>query len=284
MQENCRVVLVFAYVKDGFVPENDARISIAERGFRFGDGVFETIRVQNKAFYQLDSHISRLRRGLEALKMDADTTALPEICRELLQRNKVKEGILRLSVSRGVGSTGYLPRVSGGVTLVVETLPLPAFPQKPVDVWIGSAHRVSNASLGGAKTMQGLNSTLARMEAVEQGCFEALMLTDDETIGEGSSANIFWYRDGMLYTPDVRAGIVSGTIRGAVLRLSPYPVQTGVFTLQELLLAEEVFFTNVAWLVLPVREIKPLGKRVMAHGVSAQLRQLLIEDIARATT
>jgi len=271
----------FAYVKNDFYPKDQACISIEERGFKFGDGVFETIRVYSSIPYQWDLHLARLKEGIDALKINADLSGLHALCRQLIQKNAVENGLLRLSLSRGIGSDGYLPVGTAAYesTLVIETLPLPNAPQEPVDLWISGYQKISAKALPvQVKLMQGMNSILARMEAAEHNCFDALMLGDRAQICECSSSNIFWYRDNTLFTPSHMSGIMAGTTREAIIRLFP-KVKEGLFLLKELHLADEVFLTNAAYQIIPVRSLSPMKLTWDSFAISSKVQKLLEQDI-----
>lgn len=271
----------FVYLNHHLIPQAEARIPIGDRGFRFGDGVFETIRVVQTAPYQWEYHLQRLIQGLETLRIIFDTNTLLENCKTLITKNQLSDGFLRIAISRGVGSQGYLPTATTP-TLVIETLPLVAPPDKPVTLWLSSYQKPMPASLPlHAKTMQGLNSTLARMEARDHQCFEALLLNHEGQICEGSSSNIFWVKEGALYTPSLDAGVLPGSMREAILRLSPLPVVQGLFPLEALHMAEEVFLTNVAWRALPVSALEPTGYGWQKHSVTETLNSLIHEDMVR---
>lgn len=276
--------MVFAYVKSAFVPKEHAVVSIDERGFRFGDGVFETIRIYDYIPYQWELHFTRLFEGLQALKIEAELENLYSICQELIQRNNASEGFLRISVSRGIGGTGYLPLARSGeskATLVVETIPLQPIQQDPVDVWVSNTQKISARSLPvHVKLMQAANMIISRMEAVENNCFESLLLGDRAQLCEGSSSNIFWYRDKTLFTPSLRSGILAGSMRDAVIRLSPFKVKEGLFLLKDILLAEEVFLTNVSWQILPVKALHPVEKTWDSFDISMLFKGLVAKDIS----
>lgn len=272
--------MLFAYVKGRFVPAEEASLSIQERGFRFGDGIFETIRMAHGIPYQWEQHLARINQGLTALRISFDTQRLKDILQELIKKNNLKEGFIRLSISRGIGSQGYLPTATEA-TLVMETSSLSPPPAISVALWQSRYRKPAPEALPVAcKLMQGVNSTLARMEAADHGCFEALQLGQGGQICEGSSSNIFWIKNGGLYTPSLESGILNGTIRQAVLRLSPYPIEEGIFPLEILQEAEEVFLTNVSWLVLPVSGLQPLGWEWPNHTHSLTLKALLEEELA----
>ena len=269
-----------AYVQDRFVDDADAMVSVRERGFRFGDGVFETIAVYGGVPYQWDVHMTRLQQGCEVLALRVPSSEFRHLCAELIETNSITDGFLRLSVSRGVGGQGYLPDAGAGPTVVVETIVRSDVPSEPIRLWLSQWKRPSSEVLPvGVKLMQGLNSTLARQEAIANGCFEALQLNGDGEICEGSSSNVFWLKNGCLYTPKVACGLVAGTTRAAVIRLSSWGVEEGRFLLDDIRDAEAVFVTNVNWQVLAVECLEPQGWAWESSEVAEQVRVLLGRDI-----
>ena len=254
-----------------------ATISIAERGFRFGDGVFETIRVNNKRLFQWDLHIKRLSDGLKLLNIPA-STCIKDICLELVNKNNLENGFVRISISRGIGSEGYLPTNKTKATLIIETIAAKNNDYIPIDLWISDYKKTPAECIpSSAKTMQGLNSTLARMQAKNHGCFEALLLDIKENITEGSSSNIFWFKEDKLYTS--KNNIVLGTIRDAVIKLSPYEVVQGNYNLDTLKEAQEAFLTNVSWLIKPIKSVKPLGFTYNNFDISKEILDIIIKQI-----
>lgn len=271
----------FAYVKTQFVGTDEAVISIQERGFRFGDGLFETIVVHNGLPYQWEFHMDRLREGLISLKIpDTHMSSLRAICSELIEKNALEQGFLRIYISRGIGGMGYLPPRNIEPLLVVETLPRAAFLETEVSLWLSTYERISASALPMRhKLAQGLNSTLARLEAEENGCFDALQLTTLGQVAEVSSANIFWYNSGILFTPSLASGALAGSTRHALMRLSPYPVEEGAFGMSELKDAEAVFITNARLPVAPVSALKPLGWKWDSTEVAETLKLLILSDM-----
>lgn len=236
------------YLNDDFLPADQAKISINDRGFRFGDGLFETIRVEKGAPLHWLQHMQRLEDGLKALKIQYDVGGLEDVCLELLAKNELQEGLARIAITRGEGGRGYLPDPKSSPTVLLETFPLPEKPQEPVQLWVSSYQKISKKALPvHVKMAQGLNSTLARMEAQEHGCFEAILLNEHGHICECSSSNIFWEKDGALYTPDESCGLLPGVMRQQVIDESELPVKTGEYTLEDIKQADRVFVTNVAW-------------------------------------
>lgn len=275
----------FAYVKNRFVEADVALVSVRERAFRFGDGVFETIAVQDGVPYQWETHAQRLETGLAAIHVSCEISEIHQLSLEIIEKNCLRSGFLRLSVSRGEGSRGYLPsKDMDGPTVVIETMESRRRPDDAIDLWM-SAYRRPPADVlpAGVKLMQGMNSSLARMEAREQGCFEALQLLRSEQgdlLCEGSSSNVFWLKDGVLYTPSLDCAPVAGTTRAAILRLSPWPVEEGRYPLEVLQEADAVAMTNVGWQAVAVKSLQPQGWQWQSDAFAAQLRTLLEEDMA----
>lgn len=271
----------WVYVKDGFVPKADAVISIEERGFRFGDGVFETIRILEGVPYQWELHLARLHHGLKTLKINYPDGTLLALVKELLTKNAVVQGFVRLSISRGIGSQGYLP--TGGMPLLVmETLPPTPAMLAPVNLWVSQYEKPSARAMPvTSKTMQGVHSTLARLEAHAAECMDAVILNAQGHVCEASSGNIFWVKDDILHTPSLETGLLPGTIRDAVIRLSPLMVVQGTFGIEHVEMADEVFLTNVSWLTLPVQQLKPTGSQYNEHETALAIRRLLDEDMRR---
>lgn len=263
------------FINGKFFDEKHAVISIRDRGLRYGDGVFETIAVYKGVPYQWELHLKRMKNGLKGLNIKTDITNLPAQAASLLKKNKIKNGTLRIMITRGVGGAGYSPKGANKPTMIIETLPAPIRPNNPVKLWLGSVNKIPSSY----KTMNGLNSILARMEAEENGCFEALMLNTDKQICETSSGNIFWIKNNELFTPSLKCGVLPGTTRDAVIRISPIKIREGIFTLKELDSADEVFFTNTSLGIVPISEIMPIKKKWKNFPNIKILQKLLQQDI-----
>ncbi len=269
----------FVYLRGALIEAGKARVSVEERGFRFGDGVFETIRVQSGVPWQWDWHMERLTRGLQAIRIPFEASGLNMPCRMLLRRNGARDCLLRIYISRGKGGSGYLPDIDReGACVLIELFPLPE--PKGVRLHLSRYTRLSPSSLPThAKLAQGMNSALARMEAEENGCNEALLLDGKGHIAEASAANIFWLREGVWHTPSLSTGALEGSVRAAVLRLMP-EVQEGLYGIGALEEADAVLLTNAARLAQPVMGIAPLGWEYGSAEAAAEWNALLRRDIA----
>ena len=267
-------------IDNKIVAENKALISVKERGFLFGDGVFETCRIFDKKIYNWQAHLKRLEAGLQAVKIKAKINDLEEQAAELIAKNSIKEGILRIYISRGIGSSGYLPSSNMKPLIVIETKALPSLPKAPISLWVSKTTKPSANSLPvNYKLAQGLNSTLARIEAVDNDCFDSLLLNDLDQICETSSANIFWVKNDILYTPDENCGLLLGTVRQRIIELSLLKVVKVKAKLKDLLLADEVFITNVSFGVLAIDNIMPNNYSFINRKYGKIYADLLNKDI-----
>lgn len=270
----------YAYVKGQIVPSSQAVISIEERGFRLGDGIFETIRVVKGKPYLWPAHFDRLQLGMRIFQISPskEVENLPTIIQALLSKNQISEGMIRISLSRGIGSTGYLPHPDADPTCVVQVTH--GFPKANQGIKLWNTNDYHGYGLP-VKSMQCLPYILARMEAVKQGCFEALLTHSKGWVAETSSANIFWVKDKTIYTPHLQTGIIGGVIRKRLIELSPYQVKEGKYLLSQLQEAEEVFISNVSCLITPVQAIEGEGmswKFNTAGTITKELQRLLESD------
>lgn len=265
------------YFKDKFIDTNQAIVPVDDRSFRFGDGVFDTILVASGKMYDPESHFERLAQGLKYFKIELDISNLPEICEEIIKKNSLESGYVRIIVSRGNGSNsvGYLPKDSKAY-FVVQTVEAP-FPEfKSIKLWI-SEHRASLHLP--SKVNSSMLYTMAMLEAEENSCDNALLLNSDGIICETASGNIFWVKNEVIYTPSTDLPFVPGTIRKKILELSPYKIKQGNYTIDDLNQADEVFMTNIGHLVASVKSIEPLGWKLQKGSITKELRQLLVENI-----
>lgn len=267
------------YINGKLLPSGQALLSVDERGFRFGDGVFETIALHGGAPYLLEYHLQRLQAGLKALTLHANIS-FDAIIRDVAVANNAKEGIIRVYVSRGIGSQGYLPAMPAPApTVVVQWMPPITLLRSAVKLWLSTYEKISPRALPThAKLAQGLNATLARMQARDNGCHDALQLSAGGHISETSSANIFWVKEGKLYTPALSTGALAGVTRRRVMELAGDVIETeaGLDALQH---AEEVFFTNASTGITSVEALLPSGYAWQSTAMASLLTQKREADI-----
>ncbi len=199
-------------------------VSVFDRSFLYGDGLFETIRVYGGKPFRWMQHCERLRRGAEFLKINLPYSPeeLGRFAQRLIERNRWPESLLRITLSRGVGPRGYSTAGADSPTLVMTMHPAPPVdPQNPPR-WrlITSSFRVpAKERLATFKTCNKLAQILARAEAEAVGADEALLLNTDGEIAEAASSNLFWLEDYTVCTTPLSAGILAGVTRGLVLEL-----------------------------------------------------------------
>lgn len=203
------------FVNGQLVPPETATVSIFDRGFLYGDGLFETVRVANGTPVRWDAHWTRLSRGAEFLRIGLGD-GLRKHADALIEANAASESVLRIQLTRGVGPRGYSPREAKSPLLIMSTHPLPPIPQ----AWklASSSCRLPPANpLSPFKTTNKLLHILAKAAAEAAGADEGLLLSDSGHLAQGSSSNLFWIKDQIIYTAPDDAGILPGTTRAAVL-------------------------------------------------------------------
>lgn len=237
-------------------PADAPILRASSRGFRYGDGIFETVRIHNGRLFQWPLHRARLFRGAGALSLQLDITEIESGITDLLALNSVSTGLIRIAVARSGGERGYKP-LSRSSEVIIETGDAPPFEWRPpVSVRISSYKRPTSEMLpAGIKVAQGLTSSLAGIEAIDTGFSDAILLTDDNSVSEATSSNLFWRTGDRIYTPSLECGIIAGVLRQFLCESSLITVIEGRFELGHLLGADEVFLTNVISGIQPIHEI-----------------------------
>jgi aminodeoxychorismate lyase len=216
---------MFVFINGKFVPEEKAVVSVFDRSFLYGDGLFETIRILNGSPFRWEQHLQRLRHGAQFLKIKIPfpSDELLASVLKLIAKNKMPDCLLRLTLSRGVGSSGYLPKNANKPTLVMFLRPAPEAAPNRLPRWrlIASSFRLPvNDPLACFKTCSKLPQVLARAEADAAHADEALLLNTNGFVIEGASSNLFWVRHGIIHTPPLAAGILPGVTRALVLEIA----------------------------------------------------------------
>lgn len=248
----------YIFYNQKLIPETQGQISIQDRGFMFGDGVFETCRISNGKIYNFNAHQNRLSKGLKALMIDAKIGDLEKKSIQLIQENQVQDGILRITITRGSGSLGYLPIKDIKALTIIQTLPLR---EPPEEITLGIS-KIIKPAIGTKfiihKTANALPYVLTKISAHQKGYFDDILLDYESNILETSSSNIFWIKDSIIYTPDLSCNILPGTMRLKLIELlqnKGYELRQVRERLDKLKLADEVFLTNSTMVVMPVRNI-----------------------------
>jgi branched-chain amino acid aminotransferase len=253
------------YLNGRFIPSADARISIFDRGFLYGDGVFETMRAYDGRIFRLDEHMERLARSAEiiGLNLPGGPERCADICRQLLLRNEARDALLRLSVTRGEAIGGIGIKRAAEPTVIAHVRPPMPLPddayRNGVRAKIVSIRRIPSTSLNPhMKSMNFLNQILARAEAEACCAYDSIMLNQAGLIAETSTANVFFARDRMLSTPSPDCDILLGITRATVLELA---AKTGIrceeraIKPSEIGAFQECFLTSTGIELLPVTRI-----------------------------
>lgn len=206
-----------------FVPEDQAVVSVFDRGFRYGDGLFETILVRHGTLFRWRQHAERLEGSAVAigLHLPFRREEFHRLASEVMARNQLADGLVRLQVSRGAGPHGYAPSGQETPTVVLTAHPLPPRPDPPARWKLTvSSHRVAEGDwLAGHKSCNRLLQVLAAAEARARGADEALILNTRGHVAEASASNVFWIEGDVVCTPPLSAGVLPGVTRAVVIEI-----------------------------------------------------------------
>jgi len=259
-----------AYVNGFYRPQRDAAVNIEDRGYQFGDGIYEVLHLHAGRFIDTDLHLSRLERSLREIRLPMPMTraALAHVLAEVARRNRLTEGLVYMQITRGVSRRDHVfPKTPVPPALVITAKRIPPYP-RDVDTWTGAA--ITTPDLRWArcdiKSVNLLPNVLARQSAREQGAIEAILY--DEATGEVTegAATSFWIVDehGTLRVRHLDQAILPGCTRAALLAElaeEGLPIETRGFTLAEMRRAREAFLTSATSFVKPITRIDgaPVG-------------------------
>jgi branched-chain amino acid aminotransferase len=258
------------YHVDGkLVPASEATVNVRDRGFLYGDGVFETLRVYNGDIFEWESHAERFARSLRALDFDEAMPPVDDLEERVLDTvaaNDFDDAYARVSMTRGVqaGKLTPDPRVAPTITVIVDELPRggtggESVWDDPATLRTAETRRIPSAAIpANAKTHNYLNGILARLELEGTDADEAIMADVDGYLTEGATSNVFFVDGGALKTPATDLDLLPGVTRGVVLdiaRSEGLPVDTGRYSISDLRSADEAFVTNTTWEVRPVTSV-----------------------------
>jgi branched-chain amino acid aminotransferase len=273
------------YIDGEFYPKSQAKISVYDHGFLYGDGVFEGIREYNGVVFKLKEHIDRLYRSAHAIMLQIPITKeeMTKAVVETLRKNKMKDSYIRLIVSRGLGDLGLDPRKCPKPTVIVitDTINIKAGNAKEVGIttmfsWV--RRNPVDATTHEIKSLNYLNSVLAKIEANANGVDEAICLEASGCIAEGVGENIFIVKDGEIFTPPTSTGALAGITADVVAEVcAKLGLDLIITNLTPFMLftADEAFFTGTAMEMVPIREV---NKRIIGDGKPGPLtKKLMVE-------
>ncbi|HCE06248.1 MAG TPA: branched-chain-amino-acid transaminase [Verrucomicrobiales bacterium] len=278
------------FVDGKFVDEKKAVVSVFDHGLLYGDGVFEGIRAYNGRVFKLSEHVDRLFYSAKAilLKIPMSHRAICAAVREACKRNKIRDGYIRLVVTRGAGTLGLDPNRCSKPQVIIIADKIQLYPEtfykKGLEiVTVPTTRNHTNAVNPAIKSLNYLNNILAKIEAINAGCVEAIMLNSQGFVAECTGDNVFMLKGGQLLTPPLAAGALYGITRGVAIELAKslgVEVAEPNLTRYDLYNADEVFITGTAAEVVPVVKI---DGRQIGSGKPGKLTKNLIKAYQNLT-
>ncbi|MEM2342345.1 MAG: branched-chain-amino-acid transaminase [Candidatus Bathyarchaeia archaeon] len=277
------------YIDGKYYPRDEAKISVFDHGFLYGDGVFEGIRAYNGVVFKLKEHIDRLYNSAHAIMLEVPLTKdeMIEAVLETLRRNNLRDAYIRLVVTRGVGDLGLDPRKCSKPSIIIIAVPaLKLYDEEKrrngismIVSWI--RRDPVDATSHEIKSLNYLNSILAKIEANNAGADEALILDINGYICEATGENIFIVKDGKLYTPPRSSGALPGITASVIKKIAAklgYEVIERNLTVAELYGADEAFLTGTGAEIMPIREV---NKRKIGEGRMGPITEKIFEEFMR---
>ncbi|REK62922.1 MAG: branched-chain-amino-acid transaminase [Cohnella sp.] len=279
------------YLNGQFVTKEDAKVSVYDHGFLYGDGIFEGIRIYDGNIFRCKEHLDRLYDSAKSIMLEIPLSyaEMQEALIETVRKNDMRNGYIRLVVSRGPGNLGLDPLrcPKAWVIIIVEQLsiyPEEAYREGLRSVSVSPRRNLPDALNPKIKSLNYLNNILVKIQSNLAGVGEAIMLNSQGYVAEGSSDNIFIVKRGTVYTPPCYVGALEGITRGAIMELCGklgYPLKEEPFTLHDVYTADEVFFTGTAAEVIAVREV---DGRVIGAGKAGPITTHLLQEFRKIVT
>jgi branched-chain amino acid aminotransferase len=273
------------YLNGKLVPKEEAKVSVFDHGFLYGDGVFEGIRIYNGRIFKLKEHIERLYASAHAIDLKPPLTQeeLLQATVETVRANNLRDGYIRIVISRGEGDLGLDPKKCPNPTVVIIADKIAIYPEevykKGMKIITVSTRRNSPQALNpNIKSLNYLNNILAKIEANRANVPEAIMLSIEGYVAEATGDNIFIVKNKTLITPPLHLGVLPGITRQTVIELAK---ERGIiteekpFTLYDVYTADECFLTGTAAEIVPVVEV---DGREINGGVPGEITLLLMKD------
>ena len=280
------------YIDGKWYNKDEAKVSVFDHGLLYGDGVFEGIRSYNCLIFKLKEHIERLYESAHSimLKISLSKKDLQKAVIQTLKRNKLRDGYVRILVTRGVGDLGLDPRMCKRSSVIIIADKIALYPhseellKKGMKlITVPTARNLPEALNPSIKSLNYLNNVMAKIEASNSGAQEAVMLNNYGYVAECSGDNIFIVRNGILKTPPIYHGALRGITRGVVIELGRklgIEVQRTTLTRHELFNSNECFLTGTAAEIIPVVKI---DGRIIGDGKPGKITKKLILAFRKIT-
>ncbi|WP_059049665.1 branched-chain-amino-acid transaminase [Paenibacillus senegalimassiliensis] len=273
------------YLDGQYVTKDQAKVSVYDHGFLYGDGIFEGIRIYNGNIFKCKEHLDRLYDSAKSIMLNIPLSyqEMEDALVETLRRNELRDGYIRLIVSRGAGNLGLDPNrcPTASVVIIVEQLAIyseEAYKTGLKTVSVSTRRNIPDALNPKIKSLNYLNNILVKIQSNLSGAGEAIMLNGQGYVTEGSGDNIFIIKNGVITTPPCYLGALDGITRQAIMeicRQKGYSLQEQPFTLHDVYVADEVFLTGTAAEVIAVREV---DGRIIGEGHAGPITLKLLEE------
>jgi len=278
------------YINGKLYDKEDAKVSVYDHGLLYGDGVFEGLRVYRGKVFRLSEHLERLWNSAKAIWLEIPMTPdeLAQAVNETVKVNGIEDGYVRLVITRGVGTLGLDPNKCSEPQVIIIADTITLYPreyyEKGLHIVTVSTMRNHPAALSPRiKSLNYLNNILAKIEGMQAGCVEALMLNQKGEVSECTGDNIFLVRKGELLTPSVEAGILEGITRSVVIELARemnVPVRETPLTKHDVYIADECFLTGSAAEIVPVTKV---DSRKIGDGLPGPITLRLLDRFHEVT-
>lgn len=272
------------HLDGNLVPESEAKVSVFDHGLLYGDGVFEGIRFYNGRIFRLEEHIKRLDESARSicLKLPISREELENATLETVAANGFRDGYIRLIITRGVGPLGLNPYQCPKASVIIIASTINLYAQEKYTIGLKlitcATRRPTPAALSPqVKSLNYLNNVMAKIEAIQAGCEEGIMLNEQGYVSECTGDNLFLVKDGKIFTPPISAGALNGITRQAVIGLigeMGIECQEIMMNRHDVFVADECFLTGTAAEVIPAVN---LDQRAIGDGKPGPITLKLVE-------
>ncbi|KAF6617916.1 branched-chain amino acid aminotransferase [Paenibacillus jamilae] len=276
------------YLDGRHVTKENAKVSVYDHGFLYGDGIFEGIRIYNGNIFKCKEHLERLYDSAKSIQLNIPLSPdeMLEAMAETIRLNEMRNGYIRLVVSRGAGNLGLDPLRCAKASVIIIVEQLAIYPEEAYltglkTISVSQRRNIPDALNPKIKSLNYLNNILVKIQSNYAGVGEAIMLNSQGYVTEGSADNIFIVKNGVLYTPPCYLGALEGITRNAIIDLCAklgYSLKEQPFTLHDVYVADEVFFTGTAAEVIAAYEV---DGRTIGSGVAGPVTLELLAEFRK---
>jgi len=273
------------YIDGNYYDKENAKISVFDHGLLYGDGIFEGLRIYNNKVFKLKEHIKRLYMSAKAINLEIGMTPadMEETVNECVKKNNRENGYIRLLVTRGRGDLGIDPSNCQKASIIIITADISLYPkeyyEKGIPIITSSTRRMPADCLDPRiKSLNYLNNIMAKLEAKQAGCLEAVMLNKEGFVTECSADNIFIVNKNSIISPKPNYGSLEGITRETVFEIAEFlsiECREDTLTKYDLYNADECFITGSGAEIMPVTCV---DSRNIGNGVPGKLTKMLIEE------